>query len=79
MHRSALEQLECVRWGRVLLQTSAALHQPRKTAGNLGEQIVDILVRRWWQLSELGRRRFFGLEENAIGQEDVEMHVGLKR
>jgi len=28
---------------------------------------------------ELGGRTFFGLDENAIGHHDMEMHIGLKR
>ena len=79
MHRSALEHLERVRWHRVLLQTSAALQQARHAAGKLCQQMGDILIRRRWQLSELGRRTFFGLDENAIGHQYMEMYIGLKR
>jgi hypothetical protein len=64
----------------VLLQTSAALQQARHAAGNLCQQIGDILIRRWRrQLLELGRRTFFGLDENAIGHQYMEMHIRLKR
>jgi len=60
-------------------QTSAALQQARDAAGNPGQQIGHILIRRWLQLVELGGRTFFGLDENGIGHQHMEMHIGLKR